>query len=59
MTRSSAPLVSLRKRMGETLWRERSELARAYLERELGRGAVSLCTTAWLGSGTRPEATGL
>jgi SAM-dependent methyltransferase len=53
MTRSSAPLVSLRKRLGETVWRERSELARAYLARELGSGAVSLSTTAWLGYGVR------
>jgi len=54
MTRSSAPLVSLRKRLGEPVWRERSELATAYLERELGRGGVSLSSTAWLGSGSRP-----
>lgn len=54
MTRSSAPLASLRQRLGETLWRERSEIARAYLARELGTGAVSLSTTAWLGFGRRP-----
>lgn len=54
MTRSSAPLVSLRKRLGEDLWRERSEVARAYLARELGAGAVSLSTTAWLGYARRP-----
>ncbi|HTU63572.1 MAG TPA: methyltransferase domain-containing protein [Polyangiales bacterium] len=59
MTRSSAPLVSLRKRLGETVWRERSELARGYLERELGRGAVSLSTTAWLGTGRRALIAGL
>jgi ubiquinone/menaquinone biosynthesis C-methylase UbiE len=55
MTRSSAPLVSLRKRLGEALWRERSELARAYLLRELGSGSLALSTTAWLGYGVRPE----
>jgi SAM-dependent methyltransferase len=53
MTRSSAPLVSLRKRLGEELWRDRSELARAYLARELGAGTLSLSTTAWLGYGLR------
>jgi ubiquinone/menaquinone biosynthesis C-methylase UbiE len=53
MTRSSAPLVSLRKRLGEAVWAARSELARAYLARELGQGAVSLATTAWLGRGLR------
>ena len=53
MTRSSAPLVSLRKRLGEEVWAARSELARAYLARELGTGAVSLSTTAWLGHGVR------
>ena len=55
MTRSSAPLVSLRKRLGEPLWRERSELARAYLARELGGGPLALSTTAWLGHGVRPQ----
>lgn len=53
MTRSSAPLVSLRKRLGEAVWTTRSELARAYLAHELGKGAVSLSTTAWLGQGVR------
>jgi hypothetical protein len=56
MTRSSAPLVSLRKRLGETLWRERSELSQAYLARELSNGALSLSTTAWLGYCVRPWA---
>ena len=54
MTRSSAPLVSLRKRLGEALWRERSERSRAYLAHELGSGVLSLSTTAWLGYGVRP-----
>ena len=53
MTRSSAPLVSLRERLGEDVWRQRSELARNYLARELGTGRVSLSTTAWLGHGRR------
>ena len=54
MVRSSAPLVSLRKRLGEALWTERSALALAHLRRELGEGATQLATTAWLGYGVRP-----
>lgn len=53
MTRSSAPLVSLRKRLGEAVWQERSEMARAYLARQLG-GTRTLSSTALLGYGTRP-----
>ena len=56
MTRSSAPLVSLRRRLGEAVWAERSERARAYLARELGHGVVVLSTTAWLGLGLRGRA---
>jgi ubiquinone/menaquinone biosynthesis C-methylase UbiE len=54
MVRSSAPLVSLRKRLGEQTWAARSVLALAHLRRELGDGPTELSTSAWLGYGVRP-----
>lgn len=51
MVRSSAPLVLLRRRIGESAWAEREPHALAYLERELAT-ASELSTTAWLGLGT-------
>ncbi|HKP61837.1 MAG TPA: methyltransferase domain-containing protein [Polyangiales bacterium] len=54
MTLSSAPLVSLRKRVGEEAWRERNEVARNYLLKALGSGPINLSTSAWLGYGVRP-----
>lgn len=56
MARSSAPLVSMRKRIGETAWSSRSQIAQRFLADKLGPGAGSLSTTAWLAlsqNGTR------
>lgn len=53
LTRSSAPLVLLRRHLGEATWAEREPLALAYLERELATPR-ELGTTAWLGVGTKP-----
>jgi ubiquinone/menaquinone biosynthesis C-methylase UbiE len=56
MARSSAPLVAMRKRVGEATWSARSELAQQFLAEQLGPGAGSLSTTAWLAlsrNGTR------
>jgi SAM-dependent methyltransferase len=51
MVRSSAPLVLLRRRIGEAAWAEREPHAVAYIETELAK-ASELSTTAWLGVGT-------
>jgi ubiquinone/menaquinone biosynthesis C-methylase UbiE len=48
MARSSAPLVAMRKRLGEATWAERSQAAQRYLADELGPHPRSLSTTAWL-----------
>lgn len=53
MTRSSAPLVMLRRRLGEASWAEREPHAIAYLERELSTPR-DLSTTAWLAVGAKP-----
>jgi hypothetical protein len=53
MVRSSAPLVLLRRRLGESAWAEREPEALAYLDREL-KTARELSTTAWLGVATKP-----
>jgi ubiquinone/menaquinone biosynthesis C-methylase UbiE len=55
MVRSSAPLLSLRKRLGEEVWSQRSKRALEWLRRELGDGPKQLSTTAWLGFGVRPR----
>jgi SAM-dependent methyltransferase len=52
MARSSAPLVMMRKAVGEEAWAGRVELARAYLAREL-KEKRSLDVTAWLALGKR------
>jgi SAM-dependent methyltransferase len=55
MARSSAPLVLLRKRLGEEEWRRGSERALAYLERVLREHTGEFSTTALLGYGTKPS----
>lgn len=51
MARSSAPLVLMRRRLGEADWAERSEKAAAHLVNEFGPGPLELSTKAWLGIG--------
>ena len=54
LTRSSAPLVMMKKRVGPEQWEHQSTLARAYLERELpGSGPHTLSTTALLAVGRK------
>ncbi|MFI9507667.1 methyltransferase domain-containing protein [Nocardia sp. NPDC052566] len=55
MVRSSAPLVLMRRSVGETVWAERVEAMRAYLT-EHYRPGHPLSTTAFLGIGHKPEA---
>lgn len=54
MTRSAAPCVLMRKRLGEAEWARRGELARAYLEQAFPAVRERLSTTAYLGFGRKP-----
>ncbi|HET9931360.1 MAG TPA: class I SAM-dependent methyltransferase [Polyangiaceae bacterium] len=54
MSRSSAPLVLLRNRLGESEWQRGTERARAFLERYLRENPGELSSTALLGYGTKP-----
>jgi SAM-dependent methyltransferase len=54
MVRSSAPLVLLRRRLGEAEWQKRAPLALKSLESGLEGGPHALSTTAWLALGTKP-----
>ena len=53
MTRSSAPLCLLRKRIGEEAWQRGAALAQATLRDKLASGPTSLSTTAYLGRGRK------
>jgi SAM-dependent methyltransferase len=55
MVRSSAPLVLMRRTVGEQVWDERSASMKAYLE-ENYRPNRPLSTTAFLGIGHTPQA---
>jgi ubiquinone/menaquinone biosynthesis C-methylase UbiE len=52
LTRSSAPLVMLKERLGPAEWERQGALAKAYLEERI-RGPMELETTAFLGFGRR------
>lgn len=54
MVRSSAPLVLLRRRLGEAEWVKREPLALEFVARGLESGPRELSTTAWLGCATKP-----
>lgn len=54
MTRSSAPLLLLRRKLGESVWKVQAEAARAYLREALANGDRELSTTAFLGVGHKP-----
>jgi SAM-dependent methyltransferase len=54
MARGSAPLVLLRRRLGEAEWERRAPEALKVLESGLEGGPRALSTTAWLGLGTKP-----
>jgi SAM-dependent methyltransferase len=55
MAKSSAPLVLMRRRIGEEAWAVRGEVARGYLAEQLGGRSVRLSTKAFLGSGRKPR----
>jgi SAM-dependent methyltransferase len=54
MSRSSAPLVMLQKKLGAESWARQSDAARAYLASELQDTPTTLGTTAWLAVGRKP-----
>ena len=54
MTRSGAPCVMMRKRVGEAEWARRAEIARAYLHDAFPQAKDNLYTTAYLGFGRKP-----
>src|SRR6478736_932468 len=53
MARSSAPLVMLRKRLGEAEWQRREPVVHSFLTDVLAR-EPELATTAWLAVGYKP-----
>jgi ubiquinone/menaquinone biosynthesis C-methylase UbiE len=53
MARSSAPLVMMRNRLGETEWQRREPTVRQFLAEVLAR-EPELATTAWLAVGYKP-----
>jgi SAM-dependent methyltransferase len=53
MARSSAPLVLMRRRLGEAEWQRRGPIAQAYLAEALAK-EPELSTTAWLAVGYKP-----
>lgn len=53
MVRGSAPIIMMKKSMGEDLWREKEQLALAYLENKLPETPTSLSSDAWLGTGVK------
>lgn len=54
IVRSSAPVVMLRKALGEAAWAEQTGKALAYLEDALRGGTREASTTAFLGVGRKP-----
>jgi hypothetical protein len=54
MSRSSAPLVLLRRRLGESQWNTQAEVARAYLRQNLQGTNQPLTSKAFLGFGRKP-----
>ncbi len=57
MVKSSAPLVLMRRRMGEEQWAKQAEVARAHLHERLSGPPFPLTSKAYLGFGRKPRAT--
>jgi ubiquinone/menaquinone biosynthesis C-methylase UbiE len=55
MAKSSAPLVLMRRRMGEEQWAKQAEVARAHLRERLSGPSFPLTTKAYLGFGRKPR----
>jgi len=53
MVKGSAPLVMMKKAMGDELWREKEKIAIAYLEEALAGRQGELTSDAWLGVGVK------
>jgi len=53
MTKGSAPVLMIRKKMGEDAWREKSEIAVDYVARAVGMFPASLSSDAWFGVATK------
>ena len=53
MVKGSAPLVMMKKAMGEELWREKEKLALEYLKERLQKLPTELTSDAWLGVGVK------
>jgi SAM-dependent methyltransferase len=54
MVRSSAPLVMLRRKLGEEVWAEQSAKALAFIQDSVRSGTREASTTALLGVGRKP-----
>ena len=54
MTRSTAPFVLLRRRIGEERWRSLSDRIQTRLTERFGTGPLTLAPEALLGTGTKP-----
>ena len=55
MAKSSAPLVLMRRRMGEEQWAKQADIARAHLRERLSGPPFPLTTKAYLGFGRKPR----
>ncbi len=53
MVRGSAPILMMKKSLGEELWREKEKVALAWLEETLPTLKMPLTSDAWLGVGVR------
>ena len=53
MVRGSAPLVMMKKKLGEELWREKEKIALSYLKEVLAGKQGELTSDAWLGVGVK------
>lgn len=54
MVKGSAPILMLKKSMGEAAWREREALALDYLRENLPATPTALTSDAWLGVAVKP-----
>ena len=53
MVKGSAPIMMMRKSMGEAMWREKEKLALDYLKERLADKPTELTSDAWLGVGAK------
>ena len=51
--KGSAPLVMMKKKLGEELWREKEKIALGYQEEVLAGKQGELTSDAWLGIGVK------